>query len=87
MKYTAENTMHVGKPVEVYLGDEILKDVYEADPEAGYAIVFVRDDEGHFIVQGEDIQQKWVWGDIKVVPLGGGPVSPDGSCSSPGEAR
>lgn len=68
MKYTVENTVMVGNRVAPFLDGVEQKDCVEADEENGFVIVFARDKDGRYILDGDEIQTEIRYGVVTVVP-------------------
>ena len=68
MKYTVENTAAIDKPMRVFLDGAEQKNCVEADEENGVVIVFARDKDGRYILDGDEIQTKTRYGVVTVVP-------------------
>ena len=67
MKYTVENTVMIGKRVTPFLDGVEQKDCIEADEENGVVIVFARDKYGRYILDGDEVQTKLLYGVVTVV--------------------
>ena len=67
MKYTVENTAAIDKPMRVFLDGAEQKDCIEADEENGVVIVFARDKYGRYILDGDEVQTKLLYGVVTVV--------------------
>ena len=68
MKYTVENTAAIDKPMRVFLDGAEQKDCVEGDEENGVVIVYARDKDGRYILDGDEIQTKIRYGVVTVVP-------------------
>ena len=68
MKYTVENTAAIDKPMRVFLDGAEQKDCIEADEENGFVIVYARDKDGRYILDGDEIQTEIRYGVVTVVP-------------------
>ena len=68
MKYTVENTAAIDKPMRVFLDGAEQKDCIEADEENGVVIVFARDKDVRYILDGDEIQTEIRYGVVSVVP-------------------
>lgn len=66
MKYTGEQAMATGTSYDVLCDGVELNHVHECDDEAGYAIISALDENGHLIIDGDEVRTKWVWGKIEV---------------------
>lgn len=68
MKYTVENTAAIDKPMKAFLDGVEQKDCIEADEENGFVIVYARDKDGRYILDGDEIQTEIRYGVVTVVP-------------------
>ena len=68
MKYTVENTAAIDKPMRVFLDGAEQKDCVEADEENGFVIVYARDKDGRYILEGDEIKTETRYGVVTVVP-------------------
>ena len=68
MKYTVENTAAIDKPMKAFLDGVEQEDCIEADEENGVVIVFARDKDGRYILDGDEIQTEIRYGVVTVVP-------------------
>ena len=68
MKYTVENTAAIDKPMKAFLDGVAQEDCIEADEENGVVIVFARDKDGRYILDGDEIQTEMRYGVVTVVP-------------------
>ena len=67
MKYTVENTAAIDKPMKAFLDGVEQKDCVEADEENGVVIVYARDKDGRYILDGCEIQTETRYGVVTVV--------------------
>lgn len=68
MKYTVDNTIKVGKPVDVFLDGEQQTGCIEADDEQGYIIRNKRDENGNLIIEGDEFVRETIHGTVEVRP-------------------
>lgn len=64
MKYTPENTR--GMSVEVFVDGIPTFACVEADTDLGYVIVYAKDADGNFIMDGDELVTKTIQGKVEV---------------------
>lgn len=66
MLYTVQNTVKVGKPVDVYLNGSQVKFAISADDEQGWVEVSVFDRKGCVVLDGYEIKTEKKYGKVRV---------------------
>lgn len=69
MIYNRENTVVVGNPLKVFLDGVEHHDVVECDPEEGYLIQYVTDEEDKLVVEDREILTRRLEGVVTVEPI------------------
>lgn len=69
MIYTCENTIDIGKPVDVYLDGVKQEGVIFADTIGGVIKKHSKNENGEWFIAGDEIKTEEIFGKVEVVPI------------------
>lgn len=69
MRYTAENTAAIGKPMRVFVDGKEITHCEMADTDEGYVIAYVVGDDGLVVIDGDEIRAERIEGVVTVEPI------------------
>lgn len=66
MKYTADNTVRIGKPKKCFVDGVEIRNVIECDTSEGYAIYHLVDEDGNLRIRGGHLETETLYGVVTV---------------------